>query len=179
MSEMIHVLNRLKDNSQLSAYAHFGAAERMSNFHLWFGVPTALISVGLGSILVADLQNVVPDFIKWTAGALSLVAAVLSTLQMFFNPKEGKSKHREIANKYLAINRQTEVVLSQYADKVFNLNKLAEHLETVNEEYNSTNNSAQDYPTNDKDWSRAKNKMVGAKKRANSSFELTPPSNAV
>nr|WP_283164265.1 SLATT domain-containing protein [Shewanella corallii] len=157
--ETIKVLERIKRNSQLSAYAHFGAAERMSNLHLWLGIPTAVISVGLGSVLMADLKETIPDVVKWVAGVLSLVAALLSTLQTIFNPKVGKSKHREIANNYLAINKNSEIAIAAFHDGLIDIDGLSETLAELNEEYDSVGNSAQDYPTNDKDWKRAKNKI--------------------
>ncbi|MCK5662148.1 MAG: SLATT domain-containing protein [Thiotrichaceae bacterium] len=164
MTETIKVFERIKRNSQLSAYAHFGASERMSYLHLWLGIPTALISVGLGSVLVTDLQDTVPDSIKWIAGVLSLVAALLSTLQTIFNPKEGKSKHREIANNYLAVNKRSEIALASFKDNIIDINQVSKLLSELNESFESVNNSAQDYPTNDKDWSRAKNKIHGIEK---------------
>ena len=169
--ETVKVLKRIKRNSQLSAYAHFGAAERMSKLHLWFGIPTALISVGLGSVFVADLQETVPDLLKWGAGVLSLVAALLSTLQTIFNPKEGKSKHREIANNYLSVNKKAEIAIASFQDNLVDLRQLSGSLSELNENFESVGSSAQDYPTNDKDWKRAKSKIQGIDKITNKSSQ--------
>lgn len=172
MTETEKVLGRLKRNSQLSAYAHFGAAERMSEIHLWLGVPAALISVGMGSVFVADLQDKVPDLVKWIAGVLSLIAALLSTLQTIFNPKEGKSRHRELANSYLAINKRCEIALAAFKDELLDLKELATKIDGLNDEFESINNSAQDFPTNNEDWKRAKNKIYGIEKNSNRSSQV-------
>ncbi|MDC8829388.1 SLATT domain-containing protein [Alteromonas gilva] len=163
MAEIVDVLKRLQNNSQLTAYAHFGASERMSRLHLWLGIPIALISVGLGSVFVADLQNVVPNFVKWLSGFLSFVAAMLAALQTLFNPKEAKSKHRELANDYLSVSRKSELILANFNSDVLDIERLSESTKSLNDEYDSINKSAQDYPTNNADWRRAKAKITGFK----------------
>ncbi|MGI2258316.1 SLATT domain-containing protein [Shewanella sp. GXUN23E] len=163
--ETIKVLARIKRNSQLAAYAHFRAAERMSHLHLWLGIPTALISVGLGSVLVADLKETIPAAIKWGAGVLSLVAALLSTLQTIFNPKVGKSRHREIANNYLAINKKAEIAIAAYRDRLVDLQQLSATLIELNAEYEAVGSSSQDYPTNDRDRQHARHKVRGFEAR--------------
>jgi hypothetical protein len=54
MSKIVDPLKSIQNKSQLSAYTHFSAAERMSQLHLWLGIPTAFISVGLGEMDPSD-----------------------------------------------------------------------------------------------------------------------------
>lgn len=160
-AEIEKIIIRQIRGSQLSAYAHFGAAERMSRLHLWFGVPIAFISVLLGSVLFADLHDSVPDILKWFGAVISLVGAFLASLQTFFNPEEGVAKHREIANGYLSVNRKYEILLARLLDAVNSVEEIADYLESINNQYDSINSQAENYPTSDKDWARAKNKIKG------------------
>lgn len=162
--EIEKIIKRLGRNSQLSSYTHFGAAERMSQVHLLLGVPIAIISVAIGSVLVADIQNEVPVIVKWVGGVLSLISALLASLQTIFNPKEGKSKHREIANNYLSINRKLEHLMAKLKDGIKTPSEISSELDNINKEYDSVNSQADDYPTVDKDWKRAKRKIQGIDK---------------
>lgn len=161
MSEVVKSMSKIYRTSKLTAYAHFRASERLARLHNRLGIPSIAISIILGSVIFADLQNIVPDLVKWVAGSISLVAAFLTALQTFFNPKESANKHREIANSYLSINKRSEIHLSQYEDGVISLENLSSLTEKINNEYGAVNKSAQDFPTNDDDWKKSKHKIGG------------------
>lgn len=152
---------RLVRDCQLSAYAHFGAAEWNSKVHLSLGIPTVLISIALGSVIVADVQQQIPDVMKWIAGGFSLLGALLASLQTFFNPKEVRGHHRDIANRYLAVSKRAQYEVSLFNDSVSDLNHLASVAPKLLDEYILISNSANEYPTTDKNYDRAKRKLDG------------------
>jgi hypothetical protein len=153
------LLKRLRRNASLAMYAHFGAAQRNVRYHIWLGVPVLLINVLLGSVLTTFIGKALPELYKWGSAVLSLAAAILSALLTFFHFDSGKQKHREIANKYLSIERRAEESLARYRDGVIDLNKLSLTVMKLNNEYEKINLEASNFPTNQKDYQRAKSKM--------------------
>ena len=161
MEKQLFFLQRVRRNSQLSAYAHFGASERMSRIHLWLGIPIIIFSLMLGSTLFIDIKGIIPDLIKWIGAGVALCVSSLSGLQTFFNPKENKRLHRRIANRYLEINRKAELLIAQIGDDESTANEFSERIVTLNDEYNIVNNDAEEYPTINRDYNRAKRKIRG------------------
>jgi hypothetical protein len=115
-----------------------------------------------------------PVFLKWVASGLSLIAALLAALQTFFNAAEARSKHRELANRYLGVNRAAEILIAEFNDSIRTLEELAVEVRQLNQEYDSINHAAQEYPTVDRDWERAKRK-IGKPNRANKQLHSDGP----
>ncbi|MEX5718464.1 SLATT domain-containing protein [Geodermatophilus maliterrae] len=74
-----YVLAINKDN------AHFAMAERLQARHKAFGVPATITSVIVSTAIFTTLQEEAALGWKISTGLLSLVAAVLTALQTFFN----------------------------------------------------------------------------------------------
>lgn len=158
---LVKVIKRLQRNASLSMYAHFGAAERNARAHLCLGLPVLVLNIILGSVFVALVSEEIDKIWKWISALLSLASAFLAAFLTFFNPQQGKQKHRELANRYLAIEREAELLLASYNDGVIDLNNLNEQASALNAKYETLNQDANDYPTIDRDFKRAKNKIRG------------------
>lgn len=163
---LLTLLKRLQRNSSLSMYAHFGAAERNAKAHLGLGLPVLILNIILGSVFVALVSEEIDDVWKWISALLSLISAFLAALLTFFNPQQGKQKHRELANRYLAMDREAELVLASFDDGVFDLKQLQTKVEALNAKYSTLNQDANDYPTSDSDFKRAKKKIKGRKPKS-------------
>lgn len=158
---LVAFLDRLRRNASLSMYAHFGAAERNAKANLWLGVPVLALNVILGSVFVALVSEEIDAAWKWISAVMSLLSAFLVALLTFFKPQQGNQKHRELANRYLAIDREAELVLASYNDGVIELAGVRASAEDLNAKYETLNQDANDYPTSDKDFKRAKKKIKG------------------
>ena len=90
--------------------AHFLAAKRASNAHLWLGVPTMVLTVLVGSSIFISFMGELSILGRFVLGFLSLTAGILSTLQTFFKFSENSEKHSSSAAQYSALYRKLDLL---------------------------------------------------------------------
>ena len=98
-------LRRARD-AQLS---HYAVADLLARRNLWMGVPVIVLTAAVGASAFASvLSELVPVWAKIIAGAASVLAAVLASLQTFFKYSERAERHKTFAAKYGAVRRELE-----------------------------------------------------------------------
>ncbi len=99
-----------------SQMAHYEMANILAARESWLGVPVILITTIIGTSVFASLTatTIAPEA-KIIVGLLSVLAAVMSSLQTFFKFSERAEKHRATAARFGTIRRKLEVV---YAENV-------------------------------------------------------------
>ena len=108
----------LKDWRQRTAAAseaHYQLASGLRRKNLRLGVPVVIFSSCVGTSLFASLANPevgIPPALKVTVGSISLVAAILATLQTFLRFGERAEKHVVAADWYAAMRRDIEQLLA-------------------------------------------------------------------
>jgi hypothetical protein len=96
--------------SQLGHYEMAMALERRG---YWLGVPVIVISGIVGTSVFASVAaDAISVPVAMIVGALSVTAAILSSLQTFFKFAERAEKHKAFGARYGAIRRELE---SMYA----------------------------------------------------------------
>jgi len=88
-------LNTLVERSILLALAHKYTARQWSTFHLWLGIPSAVLAALSGVSVFSNL-----DGSKILAGILSILVASLTALNTFLDPSRRSSIHLAASNKY-------------------------------------------------------------------------------
>jgi hypothetical protein len=105
------VLERLRDWERRAAAAaevHFQTAEYLSRWNIFLGVPVVALSAIVGTATFATLSHDVNVGIRVAAGALSVVAAVLASVQTFLRFGARAEQHRVAAERWSAIRREIE-----------------------------------------------------------------------
>lgn len=69
--------------------------------------------------------------------------------------KKSYEGHREIGNEYLAIARECERLIALYFDKILNLEHLSNEIGSLNAQYSSINQRAEEYVVTEKDYKKA------------------------
>lgn len=133
--QIVKQLDILQRDCRILEFTHFAAAERTNRFNGWFGVPSVIISIVLGSTFFALLAKDLPDSAKWAGAIAALVSAVLGAIQTFFNFQKTSQTHRTVGNRYLGIARECERFLAMYCDGLVALPALAQKYAEVDEEY--------------------------------------------
>ena len=102
--EIIKEAKRIEESTLYSAKGHFAAARFWTNFHLWIGLPTAVLAgIAAASALAQfDHSNIV-------AGILSIIVAGLSAVMTFLNPNEKANVHLSSGNNYDALQNKTRI----------------------------------------------------------------------
>ncbi|MCZ7559313.1 MAG: SLATT domain-containing protein [Burkholderiaceae bacterium] len=89
MSDLITKLadeaSRVEEDTEHSFKGHYNAAGRWGRYHLWIGLPAALLAAIAGATAFRDQP-------EW-AGALALVSTALTTVLTFLKPSERAEMH--------------------------------------------------------------------------------------
>jgi hypothetical protein len=109
--ELEELLSRWHRRMSACQHAYYAEAERFRHWHLWFGVPSVILSSVVGTAVFATLASQEIGTYKRVAVALvSIAAAVLTGLQTFLRLAENASAHAVAAGWYSAIKRDIEQV---------------------------------------------------------------------
>ncbi|MFT6599274.1 MAG: hypothetical protein ACJATD_000105 [Alloalcanivorax sp.] len=101
-----------------SQMTHYEMAEHLSGKGAALGVPVivvnSIVSVSAFSSLTAEI---IPNWSKLVVGFISIVAAIMVSLQTFFKYSERADNHRATAAEYGAIRRDLEMVYVNLSEK--------------------------------------------------------------
>lgn len=97
---------------------HDLAARRNDTYHYWLGVPTIIFAATVGTSVFMSLEGQVDAALKIGLGLVSILSAVLASLQTFYNFSSHAERHRSAGVKYKAIIRELEQVLTQPAKQL-------------------------------------------------------------
>lgn len=110
------VLDLLRDwelRATASSDAHYDLATRLSNSNIRFGVPVVVLTTIVGTSVFATLSRThVNTGLQVAVGMLSVLAAVLASLQTFLRFGERAEKHRTAAEHWASIRREIDEKLA-------------------------------------------------------------------
>jgi len=101
---LIKEARRIEEDCLYSAKGHFVAANFWTNFHLWIGVPTAILAAiaGASALSQFDNHNIV-------AGILAIIVTALTAVTTFLNPNEKVNSHLNAGNKYNSLRNKARI----------------------------------------------------------------------
>lgn len=94
-ARLIEEADRLLEDTLWSEKQHFAMATIWRRFHLWLGIPSALLA---GAASVSALQSY-----PILAAALAAGSAVITALMAFLSPEESGSRHYKTGVGYSAL----------------------------------------------------------------------------
>jgi hypothetical protein len=86
--------------------AYYEEAERLRRRNYQLGIPVVIISSLVGTAVFTDVEK------KWLVGSVSILAAILASLQTFLKFGESATLHGAAANWFSAIRRDIEQTLA-------------------------------------------------------------------
>jgi hypothetical protein len=95
-------------------FGHQLSADRTHIWHLFLGVPVVIFTTVVGTGAFAAINQDTNDFWKVAAGTVSIVAAVLASMQTFFGFGERTDRHRIAATRYASTRRSIEQALTSH-----------------------------------------------------------------
>ena len=96
-----------------SSEAHYSLATSLVRSNIRFGVPVVVLTTFVGTTVFATLQR--PDVhlgLRILVGTISVLAAVLASLQTFLRFGERAEKHRAAAERWASIRREIDALLA-------------------------------------------------------------------
>jgi len=158
------VLDRLRDWERRAAAAaevHFQVAEGLSRSNIYLGIPVVVLSAIVGTGVFATLSEDVNTGIKIAAGTISVIAAVLASIQTFLRFGERAEQHRVAAERFSAIRREIEKVCALAPEYAGDPKQVLDEVKTQMDEA-----ADKAPPMPDKRWKRALAKRERAASRS-------------
>jgi hypothetical protein len=90
--------------------AYYEVAEQLARRNYQLGIPVVIVSSLVGTAVFADWSKV--SAYRWWVGSVSILAAVLASLQTFLKFGESATLHGAAADWFAAIRRDIEEVLA-------------------------------------------------------------------
>ena len=89
---------------------HYRCADHFSHKNRLLGIPAIVISAIVGSAVFASIEFEASGTTKIIFGLLSVLAAVLVSLQTFLSYSERAERHRVTSARYASVRRQLELL---------------------------------------------------------------------
>lgn len=116
-------------------FAHYEAIKPLSSANYKLGIPVAVLSGLVGTSIFATLQEEADVGFRIGVGIVSVLVAVLSSLQTFLRLSERAEKHRAVAVRYGGLRRELETAIAKggpYEEKL--VEGLREKLDSISSE---------------------------------------------
>jgi len=113
---VLSLLHDWQRRAAVSQEAHYARATRLANYNIWFGVPVVALATFVGTSVFATLQEDVRIELRIAVGSISVLAAVLASLQTFLRFQERAEKHRVSAELWAAIRREIDEMLALHPE---------------------------------------------------------------
>ena len=89
---------------------HYQCADHFARRNRYLGIPAIVISTAVGSAVFASIEHEASGTVKIALGLLSILAAVLASLQTFLSYSERAERHRVTSARYASVRRQLELL---------------------------------------------------------------------
>lgn len=136
--EIIKESKRIEEDTLFSSKGHFFTAGFWSNFHLWIGLPTAVLAAVAGGVAWDGHTTV--------AGAIAIAVAGLTAVATFTNPNDKANAHLTAGNNYDALRNRARIFWTIDCWQETSERVLTEKLKDMSEEKNKLNRSCPQIP---------------------------------
>jgi hypothetical protein len=156
MENLLQLVRQNKTDAMYGKKRHFNAADRKQNYHWYLGVPLIIGNLLSASILWYVLKQDIQDSWKYIPLFLSLILAIGSSLQTFFNFEKKIEGHKRVGNKYLAIMKRCQRLESYILQNDLENNVIIKDIEDIAAETDKVNVEAEAFPTSKADFEKAR-----------------------
>ena len=105
------LLEEWRNRAYAAQSAHYLMAERFTRWNYLLGIPVVILSSVVGTAIFSNLDGRI-KFGNWIIGSVSILAAILSSLQTFLRLSETATHFGVAADWYSAIRRDAEELMA-------------------------------------------------------------------
>ncbi len=174
---VLSLLREWQERAAVSQDAHYVIATRLSRSNLMFGVPVVVLATVVGTSVFATLQEQVASGWRIAIGVVSVLAAVLASLQTFLRFQERAEKHRAAAELWASIRREIDQMLALHPEYLAERSDPKAYLDQLRRRMGEV--SAQSPEIGDKDWARAQSRFTARPAQRATTGEVEPPRTSV
>lgn len=127
-----------------SQRVHYECGTHYSRLNYFLGIPTIILTVIVGTAVFASLDKAASENQKIWLGMVSIMAAVLSSLQTFLGFAQRADRHRLTGSKYGALRRSLEFLKTFPPDSP---EKMQKELERVKKDMDDLAQNAPHVPS--------------------------------
>jgi len=109
--EADELLEQWRNRAYAAQSAYYMMAERFTLWNYLLGIPVVTLTGLVGTAIFSNLDHGVPSA-HWVIGAVSILAAILSSLQTFLRLSESAANFSVAADWYSAIRRDAEELMA-------------------------------------------------------------------
>lgn len=146
MENTIKILDETINHCDFVATCHYIEAEDNKSRRIRYGVPSLVLNIIVGSVLVADIGKIVPDAMKWIGAILALASSFLVGIQTFYGFDKAERGHRQLGNEFNRTSRALACLKAAFADKSLDAQEFAKRFELVMKEYEEVCKENEDTP---------------------------------
>ena len=92
--------------------SHYRESKRLARLHYWLGIPAVVLSAIVGTTVFAALQRSVGQGVQITVGAISVLTAIVTSIQTFTRFSERAESHRTASAGYDMLLRDIELLVA-------------------------------------------------------------------
>src|SRR5262245_11708060 len=96
--------------------AHFHLSSSLSRANVRFGIPVVALTTAVGTSVFATLEHHVDTALRVLVGMISVLAAVLASLQTFLRFGERSEKHRVAGEAWANLRREIDQMVALHPD---------------------------------------------------------------
>jgi len=147
------MLDRWWARINLNQQAHYLAGLRFARINLFLGVPTIILTAGVGTSAFVSLIEAQPPTWRVVAGLLSILATVLASLQTFLSLPQRVANHRNTSAEFGSIRRALEELQTKLETNSLDVAQADEEMNKIKEQIDKAEASSPDVPN--AVWERA------------------------
>lgn len=135
-------VQRVEEDCTHSSKSHFNAADRWGRYNLWLGIPSIVLSAAASAAFLGEYPEV--------AGAMTSVAAILTSLITFLKPSERGAAHKSAGDQYLALRNDARVFREIEINHAGDMHAAISFMGTLTKRRNELNQSSPQFSDKDR-----------------------------
>jgi hypothetical protein len=150
---VLQLLQEWSSRASASSHPHYGLAAQLARFNIVLGVPVVILTTFVGTSVFASIGSSVDTRVRIIVGSISVVAAIIASLQTFLRFAERGEKHRTAAEHWASIRREIDEMLALHPNYLATHGDPKEYLDNLRRRMDRI--AAQSPEMGDRAWSRA------------------------
>ena len=150
---VLTLLREWNDRAGATAETHYAIAARLGRLNVRLGIPVVVLTTFVGTSVFATLERHVDLSLRILIGVVSVLAAVLASLQTFLRFAERAEKPRAAAESWSSIRREIAEMLALHPDYLATRGDPKDYLDRLRRRMDQV--AAQSPEMGDRAWSRA------------------------
>ena len=155
--KVLSFLAETHNRAAISQQAHYAIANRLGKYNIWFGIPVVVLATLVGTSVFATLQKDVRTSLRILVGVVSVLAAVLASLQTFLRFQERAERHRASAEDWSQIRRETKQMLALHPEYLAERADPKTYLDGLRDRFDRV--SGKSPAIGDGDWDLARDRL--------------------